>query len=143
MVRTADGSQSPNGKAPDPEVTAKAKRRRFTAAYKLKVLREADALGDTGGVGEFLRREGLYSSHLTAWRRARDRGELEGLAPKRRGRKADPDRPILEEKRKLERKVAQLEKRLAQAEAIIEVQKKVSALLALPPSPQGDDGSDS
>jgi len=131
------------GKAPDPEVTAKAKRRVFPAQYKLRILREAAALAETGGVGEMLRREGLYSSHLTTWRRERERGELDGLAPKRRGRKADPDRELVTENERLAREVARLQQRLAQAEAIIEVQKKVSALLGIPLKPQDSDGSDS
>ncbi len=126
----ADGSQA-NGKAPDPEVTAKAKRRRFTAAYKLRVLREADALKDTGGVGELLRREGLYSSHLSKWRSERDRGALDGLAPKKRGRKPNPDKAILDENRRLERENARLARKLAQAEAIIEIQKKGSPDVAV------------
>jgi transposase-like protein len=108
----------------DPEVTAKAKRRRFSVTYKLRILREADALVEIGGVGEMLRREGLYSSHLSTWRRERERGELEGLAEKKRGRKADPERALARENERLARKVAALEKRLEQAEAIIDVQKK-------------------
>lgn len=145
MARMADGSQSPktNGKAPDPEVTAKAKRRHFSAEYKLRILREADALGETGGIGEMLRREGLYSSHLTTWRQARERGELGGLAPKKRGRKPKPDKALLDENKRLERENARLAKKLAQAEAIIEIQKKVAAMLAEPEPTNDDDGSDS
>ena len=129
--------------APDPEVTAKAKRRRFTGRYKLRVLREADALAETGGVGEMLRREGLYSSHLSTWRRERERGELDALVPKKRGRKANPDTVLAQENERLVRRVARLEKRLAQAEAIIDVQKKVASLLGIPLNRQDDDGSDS
>lgn len=110
--------------SPDPEVTAKAKRRRFCAEYKLRILREADALAETGGVGELLRREGLYCSHLSAWGRERERGELEELGAKKRGRKADPDRAPRKKNARLARQVARLEKRLEQAEAIIDVQKK-------------------
>ena len=127
----------------DPEVTAKAKRRRFTGAYKLRILREADALLETGGVGEMLRREGLYSSHLSTWRRERQRGELEGLAAKKRGRKANPDAALAQENERLARRVTQLEKRLAQAEVIIDVQKKVASLLGIPLKPHDDDGSGS
>ena len=140
----ADGSEGPNGavKLVDPQVTAKAKRRRFKAEYKLRILREADTLAETGGIGEMLRREGLYSSHLSGWRRERERGELEGLAAKKRGRKARPDKELLEENQRLAREVARLNKRLAQAETIIDVQKKVATLLGIPlQSP--DDGSDS
>jgi transposase-like protein len=145
MTRMADGGEGFNGalKGPDTEVTAKAKRRQFTVRYKLRILREADALAGTGGVGEMLRREGLYTSHLSAWRRQRERGELEGLSPKKRGRKGLPDKELLEENRRLAREVARLEKRLAQAETIIDVQKKVSTLLGIPLATAADDGSDS
>ncbi len=132
-----------SAEGPDPEVTAKAKRRRFTGEYKFRVLREADALLETGGVGEMLRREGLYSSHLSTWRRERERGELDALAPKKRGRKASPDTVLAQENERLARRVAGLEKRLAQAEAIIDVQKKVASLLGIPLNRQDDDGSDS
>jgi transposase-like protein len=141
----ADGSEGFNEtlKLPDIEVTAKAKRRRFTAQYKLRIVREADALAETGGVGEMLRREGLYTSHLSAWRRQRERGELEGLAAKKRGRKNRPDKELIEENKRLTREVAQLEKRLEQAETIIDVQKKVSTLLGIPLKTLDNDGSDS
>ena len=74
----------------DTEVVAKAQRRRFTAEYKRRIVREADRCTTAGAIGALLRRAGLYSSHLTTWRAARDRGELEGLAPKKRGPKAAP-----------------------------------------------------
>lgn len=123
MTRGAEGF---NGalKRPDTEVRAKAKRRQFTVQYKLRILREADALAETGGIGEMLRREGLYTSHLSAWRRQRERGDLEGLSPKKRGRKGRADKKLVEENRRLAREVARLEKRLAQAETIIDVQKR-------------------
>jgi len=142
MARMADGSHSPksNGKAADPEVTARAKRRRFTAEYKLRVLREVDALGNVGGTGELLRREGLYSSHLTTWRHARERGELGGLAPKKRGPKPNPDRALLDENKRLERECARLATRLAQAETIIAIQKKVAAML-VEPDPSDDESA--
>jgi transposase len=145
VTRTADRFEHLNGsvKLPDTEVTAKAKRRRFTAEYKLRILREADALAETGGIGEMLRREGLYTSHLSTWRRERERGELEGLSAKKRGRKAHPDKELVEENKRLAREVARLEKRLAQAETIIDVQKKVSTLLGIPLKSAKDDGSDS
>ena len=141
MAHMADGSKS-NG-TPDPEVTAKAKRRRFTAKYKLRILREADALTESGSVGEMLRREGLYSSHLAKWRAARERGELAALAPKKRGRKPAPDRAVIDENRRLARENARLKKKLAQAEAIIDVQKKVAALMEEPLKTLDDDASDS
>ena len=107
---------------PDPEVTEKAKRRKFTAAYKLKILREADAC-EVGEVGALLRREGLYSSHLSTWRRQRRAGELEGLKPKARGVKAKAADPALKRIAELERENQRLQKQLKDANTIIEVQK--------------------
>ena len=83
----------PAGAAPDVEVVAKAERRRFTAEYKRRIVREADRCTKSGEIGALLRREGLYSSHLVTWRAARDRGELEGLSPKKRGPKVTPPDP--------------------------------------------------
>ena len=128
---------------PNPEVTAKAKRRRFPGGYKLRVLREADGLLETGGVGEMLRREGLYSSHLSTWRRERERGELDGLSAKKRGRKAKPGTVLARDNERLARRVARLEERLAQTEAIIDIQKKVASLLGIPLKRRDGDGSDS
>jgi transposase-like protein len=107
-------------------------RRRFTAAYKLKILAEADQCAGRGELGALLRREGLYSSHLTTWRRQRDQGALDGLAPKKRGRKARRKDPVTEENERLRRKNAQLEHQLRQAETIIDVQKKLCTMLGLP-----------
>jgi transposase-like protein len=116
---------------PEIEVAAKATRRRFTLEYKRRVVREADACKTPGAVGALLRREGLYSSHLAAWRAARDRGELAGVA-KTRGpapRIVDPrDKRIAE----LERETIRWQKRAERAEALVEVQKKVAALLGTP-----------
>jgi transposase-like protein len=109
---------------PDPEVPEKPTRRRFTAEYKLRILHLADACNEPGSVGALLRREGLYSSHLTMWRRQRERGALDGLKPKKRGRKADERNPLLPEVERLRKENEQLTKRLKQAELIIEVQKK-------------------
>ena len=118
--------------APDTEVVAKAQRRRFTAQYKQQIVREADRCTQLGAIGALLRREGLYSSQLTSWRGARDRGELEGLAPKPRGPKAtavDPrDRKLVEQ----EREIVRWKHRAERAEALVEVQKKVAALLGTP-----------
>jgi len=110
---------------PDPEVDAKPTRRTFTAAYKLQILKEADGCSE-GERGALLRREGLYASHLTAWRRQRAEGALQALG-KKRGRKA---KPRDKEKEQLARENARLRRKLEQAEKIIEIQKKVSALLA-------------
>jgi transposase-like protein len=126
-------SQEPNGKVneqmPNTEVVAKAKRRLFTAEYKLRILRELDGSQGSGETGALLRREGLYSSHLTSWRRQRARGELDGLAPQKRGPKPDPQAVELS---RLERENERLRERLRQAELIIDVQKKVAQMLGAP-----------
>ena len=114
---------------PDPEVVAAVRRRRFSASYKLRILREADACSaNTGELGALLRRESLYSSHLTNWRRLRDQGELEGLQPQRRGRVAAD--PAVKELAHLRHENERLTQRLITAETIIEIQKKVAGLLA-------------
>jgi transposase-like protein len=95
-------------------------------------LQEADACTQYGEVGALLRREGLYSSHLSTWRRQRQQGELQGLAPAKRGRKADP---LAAENARLQRETERLKAQLARAELIIGVQKKVSELLGLPEIP--------
>jgi transposase-like protein len=133
-ARRATGVSPSGARAaqPETEVTAKAQRRRFTAEYKRRIVREADRCTKLGEIGALLRREGLYSSQLTNWRGARDRGELEGLAPKRRGPKApapDPrDRKIVEQAGEIVR----WQKRAERAEALVELQKKVAALLGTP-----------
>jgi len=128
-----------NGKPiPDPAVPEKPVRRRFTAEYKLRVLREADGCTEPGQLGALLRREGLYSSHLTAWRQQRDQGTLAGLAPKQRGRKASPDAPLVAENERLKRENQRLTAKLRQAETIIEVQKKLSEILGIPLPPQSN-----
>ena len=117
---------------PDPEVVAKAKRRTFTAEYKQRILQEADSAAATpGGVGALLRREGLYTSHLVYWRRERQAGVLEALKPRKRGRSSQRN-PLAEENQKLHRQVGQLTEKLRKAELIIDVQKKVAALLGHP-----------
>lgn len=123
---------------PEVEVAEKPVRRRFSAEYKRKVLKEADACVRPGAVGALLRREGLYSSHLTTWRAARERGERAGLAPKKRGPKAvvrdARDRRIAE----LEREGRRWQARAERAEALVELQKKVSEILGIPlPEPDG------
>ena len=120
-----------------PEVLEKPLRRRFTADYKLRVLEQADACQQPGQLGTLLRREGLYASHLTKWRRQRDAGALAALNPKRRGRKALAVNPLAAETERLRRDNERLAARLRQAETIIDLQKKVSEILglALPPLP--------
>jgi transposase-like protein len=111
---------------PDPELVEKASRRRFGAEYKLRIVREADACTRPGEVGALLRREGLYSSHLTQWRQARDAGALEALRRPRGPKRADPrEAEVAELRRRAERAEAELVK----ARKVIEVQGKVSALL--------------
>ena len=114
---------------PDPEVVPQAKRRRFTAEYKLRILEEVDQCQEAGAIGALLRREGLYSSYLTSWRRQRAADQLQGLRPKKRGRKPDPQAVELA---RLQRENERLKARLEQAETIIEVQKKLCRLLDLP-----------
>ena len=128
----AIGNRKP---VPDPAVPEKPVRRRFTAEYKLRILREADHCTQPGQLGALLRREGLYSSHLTTWRQQRDQGTLAGLAPKRRGRKASPDAPVIAENDRLRRENQRLTAKLRQAETIIEVQKKLSEILGIPLPP--------
>jgi len=122
---------------PTAEVVAKAKRRRFTAEYKLRILEEAERAAP-GEIGAMLRREGLYSSHLTEWRRARREGSL-GALSKKRGRKPKSRNPLAKEVARLEREKEKLQLKLRQAEAVIEIQKKVSELLGIPLS--GNDGN--
>ena len=123
--------------APETEVSAKAQRRRFTAEYKRRVLKEADRCTRSGEIGALLRREGLYSSALTAWRAARERGELAGLAPKQRGpraRRVDPrDRKLAAQ----ERELVQWKVRAQRAEALVEIQKKFSEMVGMPLSADG------
>jgi transposase len=113
------------------EVVAKAERRRFTAEYKLKVLREADHCKQPGEIGGLLRREGLYWSNLTNWRKQRERGELSGLTANKRGPKRREKNPLAERVRELEHDNARLKRRAERAEGIVELQKKVSEILGI------------
>ena len=117
--------------APDPEVVAKPTRRQFTAEYRLRIVEEADRCTRPGEVGRLLRREGLYTSHLSAWRKARRSGSLQGLTPKKRGVQPAEHNPLSPKVRQLEAKVARLEKELATAHTILDVQSKISGLLGL------------
>ena len=132
------GARGPEG-APDPEVTEQAKRRRFTAEYKLRILREADACKGDGDLGALLRREGLYSSHLATWRRQRDEMVKAGLKARKRGPKAKAVDPRVKQ---LERENARLKRRLEEAETIIDFQKKLSKLLGIPLKPHDSGESD-
>ena len=135
MFKRNPKSHTPNGvsnqQQPQNEVTPKAKRRRFSASYKLRILEEADRCTQPGQIGALLRREGLYSSNLTSWRRQRDQGQIGALSPKKRGPKPAPDAAMARELTRLREQNQRLEHKLKKAELIIEVQKKVSALLGL------------
>jgi transposase len=120
---------------PDPEVPARSARRRFTTAYKLEILRKADACTRHGELGALLRKEGLYCSHLITWRQQR----ATGLTPKKRGRKAVPADP---EKKKLEQENRRLTMRLKKAEALLDFQKTLSSLLQIPLIPFESDEAD-
>ena len=131
--------RQPPSRTPDPEVLPKASRRTFSAAEKLRILNEADASTQSGQIGALLRREGLYSSHLVKWRRLRAAGQLQALAPQPRGPKPVPSDPVAEELAHLRQENARLQARLAQAELIIDVQKKVAQLLGANPPAQPPD----
>lgn len=139
MEQPIEASQS-NGKAPDTEVLARPRRRYFKAEYKKSILEEVDG-AKAGEIGAVLRREGLYSSHLTEWRKERDRGTLAALS-KKRGRKPTKN-PLADEVVRLRKELAGVKQQLAQAEIIISVQKKVASLLGIPLKTPDDDESDS
>ena len=114
---------------PDPEVPTKATRRRFTSEYKRRILKEADTCTDLGAL---LRREGLYASNLTTWRKQINRGVLTALSPKKRGRKESGSNPLQIENEKLRKENNRLERRLKRAELIIDIQKKAAQILGIP-----------
>ena len=134
----ASGSEGA-GVVLDPEVSEQAKRRRFTAEYKLRIVREADACKGDGDVAALLRREGLYSSLLSAWRRQRDEIARAGLASRKRGRKAKAVDPRMKE---LERENARLKRRLQRVETMLTIQEKASELLGIPLNPPDNDEND-
>lgn len=139
VLSAIDGTKAERSEAagviaahPDPEVVARAKRRIFTGEYKQRVLAEADrAKGESGGIGALLRREGLYSSHLVTWRNERATGILQALTPQKRGPKSKRT-PLDEENQKLRRENQHLSEELRKAEIVIDIQKKVAALLGRP-----------
>lgn len=122
----------------DTEVVPKAKRRLFSVVYKKRILAEVDGCTEAGQIGSILRREGLYSSHLSTWRRQRECGELEGVSVPSRGRPAKSEAE--QELSRLRQENERLQHRLAQAEAIIDVQKKVSQLIGLTLTDSRTDG---
>jgi transposase-like protein len=126
----------------DPEVSARPKSRRFTAEYKLRVVAEADRCDKPGQIGALLRREGLYSSHLSQWRKQRDAGALGALKAHKRGPAVAAPNPLAREVAQLQKDNARLEKKLQKAKAINEFQKKIAELLNIPMKPFVDEESD-
>jgi transposase-like protein len=126
---------------PNPEVVEKAQRRIYSAEYKLRILQETDTCNE-GQIGAILRREGLYSSHLTCWRRQRQAGQLAALSDNKRGRKPSPDTPLSAEVERLRRENERLSQRLQQAEVMIEIQKKACAILNITLETNLNDNSD-
>ena len=126
---------------PDPEVPEKRPRRKFTARYKLEVLKKADACTQSGELGSLLRKEGLYSSNLTTWRKQRDQGFLDAMSPKKRGRKKIEKNPLSKEVAILQGEVKRLRLKLKKAETIIEFQKKISEMLGISQNPDEESNS--
>lgn len=127
-----------NGKVPDAEVPARPRRRSFTAEYKRDILKQVDN-AERGDIGAILRREALYSSNITEWRKERDRGTLAALK-KKRGPKPTKN-PLLDENERLRKELATAKRELEQAKLVIEVQKKVASLLGIPLKTLDDDGN--
>ena len=145
---TAAGAGTQGGRRPtivpapaaaSPEISGRPRRRTFTVQDKLRILAETDRAADTGGIGAILRREGLYSSTLGDWRRLREAGVIGALVPGKRGPKAPEPNPLTAEMARLQRNNAHLTRRLVRAEAIIDIQKKVAALLGIPLAPNGEE----
>ena len=142
-ARRATGGPDPAttlpARAPDPEVEATVQRRRFSAAYRLRILKAVDACKKPGEVGALLRREGLYSSLLTNWRRQREAGALREMRGRRRG---PTPRPVDPRVAQLESENRRLQRKLQRAETIITLQKKIAEILGIPLSPLDDDEPD-
>jgi transposase-like protein len=140
-ARRATGVPSPSKTQPlppDPEVCEKKPRRRFTTAYKLRILKEYDSCSEPGEIGALLRRYGLYHSNIKTWLRQRNEGVLQGLSPKKRGRKTQEINPLAKEVARLQSENKKLSEKLKMAETIIEVQKKISEILRIPQNKQGE-----
>lgn len=136
-----DRDISANHVRPDPEVLEKKPRRKFTTAYKLRILEEFDACVNQGEKGALLRREGLYHSNICTWSRQREEGQLQGLSPKRRGRKPKKVNPLATKVDQLERENRKLVEQLRKAEIIINVQKKISEIMNIPQPENGEQNS--
>ncbi len=151
QTMTPQQSNESEGSLPDPEVVGKPQRRRFSAEYKRRIVEEANSCTEPGEIGALLRREGLYSSLLSQWRRQAKEGSIAGLKPKRRGRKPKHSTPeqkriaeLEKENRQLERGKAKVEAKLKRANLMLDLQKKVSEILGIPlAAPPESDGSDS
>ena len=128
-ARSAAADSPGAGAPPDPEVAAKPRRRQFTAAYRLRILEEADRCTTSGEIGQLLRREGLYSSHLSNWRKSVREGSLAALSPKKRGAKPKARNPLGPKVKQLEAENARLKVELHKAHTILDVQEKVAGLL--------------
>lgn len=118
-------------RSPDPEVPARATRRHFSTRYKLSILEQAAACKTPGSIGSLLRREGLYSSHLSAWRDQREAGALDSQSVKKRGPKPEPVNPLARQVAYLKKEMRRAERKLIQAQAVIEYQKKLSKILGI------------
>lgn len=129
-IGAGTGEVTQPGSVSDPEVPARATRRRFSARYKLKILGQTDRC-PSGELGALLRGEGLYWSNLQTWRRQRQEGTLQGLAPRKRGRKAKPVNPLAPEVKRLERENRRLKRKLGQAEIMLDIQKKASEMMGI------------
>ena len=140
---TGGGSMQNSFSPPDPEVTEKKPRRKFTAKYKLEIIEKADACDKPGQLGALLRKEGLYSSHLSTWRRQRRQGLLEAMSPRRRGRKPKERNPLADQIAGLQKEKRDLQARLKQAELIIEAQKKISEILQITRATNDSGGTNS
>ena len=136
-------AKSSNFSPPDPEVTGKKPRRKFTAKYKLRMLKKADACTEPGQLGSLLRQEGLYSSNLITWRKQRDEGLLIVMSPKKRGRKAQLKNSLAPEVVRLQKENQRLKNKLKQAELIIDAQKKISEILGIAQNHDENEGGNS
>ena len=129
-------------KRPDPEVLEKPVRRKFTAAYKLKIVEAAEGFTELGQIGALLRREGLYSSQLSTWGNQRQQGQLQALEDNKRGRKATITPPVQKELEQLRRENQRLRQKMQQAELIIDIQKKASQLMGISLNPVNPNEAD-
>jgi len=134
-------AKTPIFSPPDSEVTGKRPRRKFTAKYKLRMLKKADVCTEPGQLGVLLRQEGLYSSNLTTWRKQRNEGLLIAMSPKKRGRKAQPKNSLASEVARLQNENQKLKNKLKQAELIIDAQKKISEILGIAQNHDENEGS--